>query len=99
MAGRNAGTMFYKMKTKKDRKHSGRKTIFVSDDNYPFQETFWDDWNDYRDGFRGSKDRTLIRKSGQGYGKKKLEPEVDKSNKKLRKYAKIRKERMLREKN
>ena len=40
------------MTTQKDRKHSGRKTIYVDDEEYPYQQTYWDDWNDYRDGMR-----------------------------------------------
>jgi hypothetical protein len=81
------------MTTKKDRKHSGRKTYFVKDDDYPYQETKWDDWSDYRDGFRGSRDKTLIRKRGIGYGKlfgKNLDPKIKENNKKLKKCAKIR---------
>ena len=40
------------MTTQKDRKHSGRKTIYVDDEEYPYQQTYWDDWDDYRDGMR-----------------------------------------------
>lgn len=36
----------------KTRRHSGRKEVFVDDEDYPYQEVFYDDWNDYRDGFR-----------------------------------------------
>jgi hypothetical protein len=43
------------MITQKDRKHSGRKTICVKDNEYPYQQTYWDDWNDYRDGMRNKK--------------------------------------------
>ena len=32
------------------------------DNDYPFEQTFWDDWCDYRDGFRGSQDKSLISK-------------------------------------
>jgi hypothetical protein len=87
------------MKSKKDRKHSGRRTIYIKDKDYPYQETFWDDWIDCRDGFRGSNDKTIIRKSGQGYGRTQLEPEIKISNKKLKRYAQIRKARRLRNKN
>lgn len=40
------------MITKKHRRHQGRKTICVNDKEYPYQETFWDDWKDHRDGLR-----------------------------------------------
>jgi len=77
---------------KKDKRHSGRKTVFIQDDNYPFQETFWDDWIDYRDGFRGNKDRTLIRAKGPGYGKRTINnQELKRNNNKLKKHYKIRK--------
>lgn len=36
----------------KTRKHSGRVEIYVDDEDYPYQEVFWNDWNEYRDGFR-----------------------------------------------
>ena len=84
------------MTTKKDRRHSGRKTICSQDNDYPIEETKWDDWSDYRDGFRGSRDRTLIRKVGLSYGKrigKNLDPDIKKNNKKLKKYYRIRKAR------
>lgn len=84
------------MKTKKDRRHSGIKSIFIKDNDYPYQETFWDDWNDYRDGFRGSRDKTLIKKAGRGYGKrmgKNLDPKIKTNNKKLKRYYKIREAR------
>ena len=50
------------MASRKRRRHSGRKTIFVDLDGEDYyQETFWDDWNDYRDGFRSPLDRSKIR--------------------------------------
>ncbi|MDP2925860.1 MAG: hypothetical protein Q8N99_05805 [Nanoarchaeota archaeon] len=81
------------MITKKDRRHSGRKTICSQDNGYPYQETKWDNWSDYRDGFRGSKDKTLIRKRGIGYGSsfgKNLDSKIKRNNLKLKKYYKIR---------
>lgn len=81
------------MAIKKDRKHSGRKTICIQDKDYPFEQAFWDDWNDYRDGFRGSRDKTLIRKKGLGYDKKmgkNLDSIINANNKKLKRYFKIR---------
>lgn len=46
----------------KDRKHSGRETTVIyhpKDD--PHEITFWNDWDDYRDGQRNLTDRSLIR--------------------------------------
>lgn len=83
------------MVTKKDRRHSGRKVIVIPHpEKYPYENTYWDDWSDYRDGFRGSRDKTLIRKRGPGYGRyKKFDPEVARINEKLKRYAQIRKAR------
>ena len=84
------------MTTKKDRKHSGRKTICSQDNDYPIQETKWDDWSDYRDGFRGSQDKSLIRKRGLGYRGffgAYLEPKIKRNNQKLKRHYKIRKVR------
>lgn len=36
----------------KIRRHSGRREIFCDDEDYPFQECFYDDWRDFRDGMR-----------------------------------------------
>lgn len=41
----------FRRPTRKDRRHSGRKTLFI-DGEYPYMETFWDDWVDWRDGLR-----------------------------------------------
>ncbi|MFA5857409.1 MAG: hypothetical protein WC867_08665 [Candidatus Pacearchaeota archaeon] len=79
--------------SKKDRRHSGRRTYFINDNDYPYLETKWDDWRDYRDSFRGNNDRTLIKKSALGYGRINKEPKIDKNNKKLKRYYKIRKTR------
>ena len=84
------------MTTKKDRRHSGRKTVCNQDNDYPIEETKWDDWSDYRDGFRGSRDKTIIRKTGMGYCKrmgKNLDPKIKENNKKLKRYYIIRKAR------
>ncbi|MEK6927314.1 MAG: hypothetical protein AABX11_02680 [Nanoarchaeota archaeon] len=54
---------------KKDRRHSGRvtpllnkgikKELLIEEGLEP--QDYWDDWKDYRDGFRGDKDRKMIR--------------------------------------
>ena len=57
--------------TAKTRRHSGRKTprlvkgipgkILLAEGLEP--AVYWDDWSDYRDGQRGSRDRTQLRSS------------------------------------
>ena len=48
------------MRTKKDRRHSGRiVTTIYNPVDFPYEFTYWDDWNDYRDGMRNPFDRTL----------------------------------------
>ena len=47
---------------KKDRKNSGRKENKIyHPETFPHEKTYWDDWIDYRDGFRNPKDNTKIR--------------------------------------
>lgn len=50
------------MKTSKDRKNSGRKTTkIMHPETLPYEETKWDDWDDYRDSFRElGRDKTKI---------------------------------------
>lgn len=50
------------MVTKKDRRHSGRviDTTYTEEES-PYAAQYWDEWVDYRDGYRHSKDRTLIK--------------------------------------
>ena len=38
----------------KARRHSGRKEVFVDDEDYPYQEMFYNDWLNYRDSGRAS---------------------------------------------
>lgn len=82
--------------TKKDRRHSGRKTIFI-DGEYPFMETFYDDWFDYRDGFRDSSDsKKLIKeKSGFWYISNKERKELNNKIKKLLQIKKLMKNQIL----
>ena len=40
------------MLTLKDRRHSGRQTVFADDPDYPTQITWYDEWNSYKDGLR-----------------------------------------------
>ncbi len=84
--------------SKKKRRHSGRVTpkIVVKGKYSKIIEDaleprdFWDDWTDYRDGFRGSDDRKHIRKipSNSLLGK---HLNVKRWNKKLKKLIKRRK--------
>lgn len=68
-------TFFGRMGTKKVRRESGRETPDLTLD-IPVKiavqlclepQPQWNDWNDYRDGFRGSGDKTLIG-DNIGYG-------------------------------
>jgi hypothetical protein len=57
------------VKSKKLRRHSGRVTArLVLRDKKDFiineclePQVYWDDWNDFRDGFRSIEDRTLLK--------------------------------------
>ena len=85
------------MKTKKVRRNSGRvypkivkgftKQDIIEQGIEPQPE--WNDWADYRDGFRYDKDRTHIRSKHMSWSNE----ELDKQNRKLLKQAKIRRKR------
>ena len=48
------------MKTK-DRRNSGRVTTVIYKPNeFPYEMTYWNDWQDYRDGFRNALDKSLF---------------------------------------
>jgi hypothetical protein len=62
-----------KKRTQKERRHSGlvtpkifqfgmRKSEIIDEALEP--QMFWDDWQDYRDGFRGCADRKMISSLG-----------------------------------
>jgi hypothetical protein len=79
----------------KDRRHSGRvtpscygtrKEILIEEGIEPLD--FWDDWKDYRDGFRGCNDRKLLR-SRYMCGAKYLN--VSRWNRKIKRLIAIRK--------
>jgi len=74
---------------KKVRRHSGRKTIFI-DGEYPYMETFYDDWIERRDGFRDDSDLTKKTKRKNGFWilSTKKHKEI---NKKINKQIQIRK--------
>jgi hypothetical protein len=46
----------------KTRRHSGREEIYIDDEEYPYQEVFWNDWGDYRDGQRNIKTQEIKQK-------------------------------------
>lgn len=47
--GKINGTKYPKP-NRKTRKHSGRKEVYVDDEDYPYQEVFYDIWDRYDDG-------------------------------------------------
>ena len=52
------------MKTKKDRRNSGRvfsRIVNPIEDCYCYCKEYWNDWVDYRDGLRGYGDKTKLR--------------------------------------
>jgi hypothetical protein len=77
------------MKSRKLRRHSGRITprIFLFGKKQEIIENclepkeYWDDWEDYRDGFRISKDKSKIRNRFMSFAKS---LEVERWNKKIR---------------
>jgi hypothetical protein len=42
----------FKKFNSKVRRHKGREEIFIDDEDYPYQEWFYNSWNEFRDGFR-----------------------------------------------
>ncbi len=91
------------MVTKKDRRHDGWvsprlvKGAKVKDaiDNALEPQDYWDDWEDYRDGFRHNKDRKLLRSRFAGFAKY---VDVERWNKKLKRLIFRRKMRKLKSK-
>lgn len=82
---------------KKVRRHSGRYTPnlemkgkfseMISNAEEPQEE--YNDWLEYRDGYRGDSDRTKLVKGKGGFWQDKKE--IEKNNKKIKKQLKIRK--------
>lgn len=83
------------MVSKKERRHSGRKAIFVDDLDYPTQFDFYSEWDNWRDGMRFDPDETHIR-SPRMLGNWKEESITDR-NKKLLKHLMIRKQRRFKQ--
>jgi len=74
--------------TKKDRKRKGRRiTVIYHPKEEPYEEVYWDDWRDRRDGQRNLTDRSLIRTENSHFSKY---YNVEQDNKKLKKLVKIR---------
>ena len=57
-----------------------------------FDFTYWNDWNDYRDSYRYSKDKTLIKKDYVWFSEYK---EVKRFNKKIKMLLNRRKNRKV----
>lgn len=80
---------------RKERRHSGRKYPYCSYPNWLLEENgiildwYWDDWVDYRDGFRDCRDKNKLRKQGRSYWMER--EEVIRWNDKIKKQIKIRK--------
>lgn len=60
-----------------------------------YEETFWDDWNDYRDSYRYSRDKTLIKNKYVWFNKYQEVVKYNKKNKKLLKRRKASKKRNI----
>jgi hypothetical protein len=73
------------MVSKKDRRESGRVESCSIKGLEEFTVRYYDDWKDYRDGFRDTRDKTKIVNSHEDKFKKR--------NKKLKRLNKIRKVR------
>ncbi|MBW2982349.1 hypothetical protein KY343_05700 [Candidatus Woesearchaeota archaeon] len=78
-------------KTKKVRRHSGRKTISSSCEGCP-DITLYDEWLNYRDSARGYNDKTKLNNKG-GYHFEYWS--WDRWNKKIKRDLKIRKAKKL----
>jgi len=77
------------MARKKDRKNSGRIIAKIYDPvETPYEWVYWDDWNDYRDGFRNPDDKSQLR-SLHSWWSERLE--IKKYNAKLKKLLARRK--------
>lgn len=85
---------------RKKRRHSGRvaplptvkakKEVLINECLEP--QEFYDDWEDYRDGFRGDNDKTKLQSENAYFAEN---FEVKRWNKKIKRQIKIRKARKL----
>ena len=78
--------------TSKTRRHSGRTSIFVDDDSYPFQESYYNNWTNYRDGMRYDADDTHIRNVHMTFGQ---HNHITEKNAKLKKLEAVRRAKRL----
>lgn len=70
---------------RKIRRHDGRQIEKIyHPEEFPYERTFWNDWNDYRDGWREwwPKDKTRFRPEGIT---SRYNEEIKKNNKKIKK--------------
>ena len=73
----------------KDRRNSGRWTPTIYDPKEePYETVYWDDWNDWRDGFRFPNDNSQLRSLHTWWSER---LEIKKYNEKLKKLFKRRK--------
>jgi hypothetical protein len=86
----------------KDRRHSGRIEVFSDDEDYPTQFVFWDNWTDFRDGFRNiHKDLTRIKKYNRKgtWFRADFTEAVQSNNKKIKRLERIKRARKISKKN
>ena len=88
------------VKSKRIKKRIGRKIDIPTEKiDYPYQKEYWNDWEDYRDGFRGHGDKSRIHKFRVPYHRGysvfhvKGSEWFSKINRKLKRLTKIRKAR------
>ena len=68
----------HKKPSSKARRHSGRKEVYIDDEDYPYQETFYDDWLNYRDGNRASWEEGYLERKKEEKRIAKLKKEIKK---------------------
>jgi len=84
----------YPKPNSKDRRTSGKRTIFADDEDYPVMFNDYNEWKNYRDGAREITNISRGIKPGMFFSDEEYENLRDK-NKKIRKQLKIRKARKI----
>lgn len=85
------------VKAKGVKRRTGRRVdIPIVKTDYPYEREFWDDWEDYRDGFRGYGDKSRIHKLSAPQKRRagvlvKGSEWFSRMNRKLKRLTKIRK--------
>lgn len=84
------------MKTKKDRRNSGRMTVYSYDEDYPTQFEYWDEWGSYRDGQRDIwSDKSRIKKYERVSSWMNHSKAIQQNNKKIRRLEEIKRLRKI----